>query len=116
MTCITIGEIKEILDANVLCGEDLLAFTVHLAYGSDMMSEVLAFVKDTAVLLTGLCNPQVIRTAEMLDIQCIVFVRGKVPDEEMINMAKVRHICLMTTEHKMLNSCGMLYAHGLRSI
>lgn len=68
----TVQKIKELLDAQVLCGESLLEREVHTACGSDMMSDVLAFVKEQAVLLTGLVNPQVIRTAEMMDMQCIV--------------------------------------------
>lgn len=74
--------IKDVIDALgavAVCGEEYLDREVHTACGSDMMSDVLAFVKDQAVLLTGLCNPQVIRTAEMMDVICIVFVRGKKP-------------------------------------
>ena len=73
----TIGTIKELLEAQVICGEDNLDVDVHSACGSDMMSDVLAYVKDQAVLLTGLVNAQVIRTAEMMDMRCIVFVRSK---------------------------------------
>ena len=74
-------EVRDILDAEVLCGEDLLDTEVLSACGSDFMSDVLAHVKNQAVLLTGLVNPQVIRTADMMDMKCIVFVRGKRPDE-----------------------------------
>lgn len=77
------------------------------------MSDVLAYVKNQALLLTGLVNPQVIRTAEMMDMQCIVFVRGKVPDENMLAMAADREILVMTTEHPMYISCGLLYSNGL---
>ena len=69
-------EIKEILDAEVICGEEFMDRDVFTACGSDMMSDVLAYVKEQAVLLSGLVNPQVVRTAEMMDMQCIVFVRG----------------------------------------
>ena len=84
----TIRDITKILSAEVICGEGNLDKEVHNACGSDMMSDVLAFVKDQSVLITGLCNPQVIRTAEMMDIICICFVRGKEPDEAMIELAK----------------------------
>jgi hypothetical protein len=87
---------------------------VHTACGADMMSDVLAFVKDQSVLLTGLCNPQVIRTAEMMDIVCIVFVRGKVPDEAMLSIAKETEVVLLATEHRMFTACGLLYQNGLR--
>ncbi len=110
----TILEIKEILGARVLSGEEWLDKEVHTACGSDMMSDVLAFVKDQAVLLTGLCNPQVIRTAEMMDIVCIVFVRNKKPDEEMIRLANEREIPLLATGHRMFSACGILYEKGLR--
>ena len=75
----TVQEIKDLLDARLLSGAQFLDKEVHSACGSDMMSDVLAFVKDQSVLITGLCNPQVIRTAEMMDIVCLVFVRGKGP-------------------------------------
>jgi predicted transcriptional regulator len=107
-------EIKEILDAEVICGEDFLDRDVYTACGSDMMSDVLAYVKEQAVLLSGLVNPQVVRTAEMMDMQCIVFVRGKQPDESIIDLARDRDIVLMTTKHPMFASCGMLYEKGLR--
>ncbi len=110
----TIEGIREALGAKYISGEDLGEREVHSACGSDMMSDVLAFVKDQAVLLTGLCNPQVIRTAEMMDIICIVFVRGKLPDEAMIAMAKEREIALISTGHRMFSACGLLYENGLR--
>ena len=75
----TVRDVKDVLGARVLAGEEFLDREVKSACGSDMMSDVLAFSKDHSVLLTGLCNPQVIRTAEMLDIVCIIFVRGKKP-------------------------------------
>ena len=100
----TIRDIAQTLSAEVICGEENLEDDVHSACGSDMMSDVLAFVKDHAVLITGLCNPQVIRTAEMMDIVCICFVRGKVPDEAMIEL---------TTKMRMFTACGVLYEKGL---
>ncbi len=110
----TIKDIKEILGAKLILGEEWIDREVHTACGSDMMSDVLAFMKDQSVLLTGLCNLQVIRTAEMMDVVCIVFVRGKMPDETMIQMAKEREIALISTGHRMFSACGMLYEKGLR--
>lgn len=109
-----ISDIKDILSAQVLCCEENIGKEIHSACGSDMMSDVLAFVKDQSVLLTGLCNPQVIRTAEMMDIVCIVFVRGKQPDEAMLSLAEERGIPLLTTPHRMFTACGLLYDNGLR--
>ena len=110
----TVKDVQQALGSKVVCGEEFLDREVHTACGADMMSDVLAFVKDQSVLLTGLCNPQVIRTAEMMDIVCIVFVRGKKPDEAMIELAKEREIVLMTTGHRMFTGCGILYEKGLR--
>lgn len=109
----TISDVRTILNAEIICCSELSSKEVHTACGSDMMSDVLAFVKDQSVLLTGLCNPQVIRTAEMMDIICIVLVRGKTPDENMINMASERDIVLMTTDERMFTACGKLYERGL---
>ena len=111
----TIGDIREILDAKVLwADEEILSHEVHTACGSDMMSDVLAYVKDQAVLLTGLNNPQVIRTADMMDMHCVVFVRGKQPDEQILKLAGMRDIAVLTTELPMFAACGLLYAAGLR--
>lgn len=108
-----ISDIKTLLNAKVLCCEDNLSKEVHTACGADMMSDVLAFVKDQSVLLTGLCNPQVVRTAEMMDMICICFVRGKDPDESVISLAKDKGIVLMKTDLRMFPACGILYENGL---
>ena len=109
-----VNDIKEILGAEVICRADLLETPVNAACGSDMMSDVLAFVKEQAVLLTGLVNPQVVRTAEMMDMHCIVFVRGKRPTLDMIEMAEDRDMVMLCTELEMFTSCGRLYENGLR--
>lgn len=108
-----IRRIAELLNAEVLCGEEHLDGIVKSACGCDMMSDVLAFVKDQAVLLTGLCNPQVVRTAEMMDMRCIVFVRGKVPPTEIIQLAKEAGIVVMASKERMYAACGKLYMEGL---
>ena len=109
-----VREIQEILSAQVICGEEFLDREVYTACGSDMMSDVLAYVKEQAVLLSGLVNPQVGRTAEMMDMKCIVFVRGKRPDEDMIDLAIERDIVLMCTKLEMFTACGLLYKNGLK--
>ena len=108
-----INTICELLEAKVLCCEDKLGTHVYSACGSDLMSDVLAFVKDQAVLLTGLVNPQVIRTAVMMDMHCIVFVRSKAPSQDMIDLAKDSGIVIMTTEKRLYEACGLLYTNGL---
>ncbi len=105
--------IRELLDAQVLVGEENLGNHVYSACGSDMMSDVLAFVKDQAVLMTGLVNAQVIRTAEMMDMVCVVFVRDKVPTEEMLRLAEESGIVIMRTKKRMYEACGILYSNGL---
>ncbi|MDD4699393.1 MAG: DRTGG domain-containing protein [Oscillospiraceae bacterium] len=111
----TVKDVKEILKAEIICGEENLDTEVRTACGADMMSDVLAFVKDQSVLLTGLVNPQVVRTAEMMDMHCIVFVRGKVPDESVISLAKERgEIVLLKTPYRMFTACGLLFSNGLR--
>ncbi len=108
-----ISTITELLDAKIVCGEENINKHVYSACGSDMMSDVLAYVKDQAVLLTGLVNAQVVRTAEMMDMVCIVFVRSKQPTEEMVELAKEHGLVLMTTEKRMYEACGILYSSGL---
>ena len=109
----TVLQLKEILSAELLCGGDHLDREVQTACGSDMMSDVLAFVKDQAVLITGLLNQQAIRTAAMMDMVCVVFVRGKKPDEAILEAARENGIAVLTTEHRMFTTCGLLYQAGL---
>jgi hypothetical protein len=108
-----ISKIQELLGAEVLCCEENLGKHVYSAFGCDLMSDVLAYVTDQSVLLTGLVNPQVIRTALMLDMVCIVFVRSKVPNEEMLALAKENGIVMMSTDKTLYNTCGLLYSNGL---
>ncbi len=108
-----IDDIKNLLDAEVLCCEENLDRSVFSACGCDLMSDVLAYVKDQAVLLTGLVNPQVVRTAEMMDMVCIVFVRSKTPTEAMLALAEESGIVVMKTEKRLYEACGLLYSNGL---
>ena len=109
----TIREIAEILHAKWICCEEEADREVRYAFASDMMSDVLAYVKDQAVLLTGLVNAQVIRTAQMMDMICIVFVRSKKPTDDMIALAEEAGITLMSTSKRMYEACGILYTAGL---
>lgn len=109
----TLLEIKNLLNAEVLCGEDELDREVHSACATDFMSDALAFVKDQPMLITGMVNPQVVRTAEMLDMCCIVFVRGKQPTEEILALAAARDIVIMRCAQRMFIACGVLYTNGL---
>ena len=108
-----ISKLQELLEAEVLCCEENTDKHVYSACGCDLMSDVLAYVKDQAVLLTGLVNSQVIRTAVMMDLLCIVFVRSKDPTEEMIKLARESGIVILTTDKRLYEACGLLYSNGL---
>ena len=108
-----ISTMQELLDAKVLCCEENIERHVYSACGSDLMSDVLAYVKDQAVLLTGLVNSQVIRTAEMMDMVCLVFVRGKKPTQEMIDLASDSGMAILATDMRLYEACGKLYVSGL---
>ena len=114
-----ISEIRTILDAEILTGEteaELSQKEIGGAFGCDLMSDVLAFVNNQSLLLTGLINSQVIRTAEMMDITCVCFVRGKIPPEDVIALAKEKDITLLTTKKTLYNASGMLYEKGLGGV
>lgn len=111
-----LSDVKTIIKAEALTGEDDAALSrkeVRTAFGSDLMSDVLAFVKDQSLLLTGLINSQVIRTAEMMDILAVCFVRGKTPPEDVIELAKEKGITILRTEYTLYNASGRLYEKGL---
>lgn len=105
--------VRDILSCRVIVGEDRLGEEVRLGCGSDLMSDVLAFIKPNALLLTGLTNIQSVRTAEIAEVKAIVYVRGKVPDKEASSLAKEKGIVLLATNLPMYESCGKLYAAGL---
>ena len=108
-----VRDIIDILKCQVL-NEGCLDEEVKTACGSDMMSDVLAFVKDQSVLLTGLMNPQVVRTAEMMDMHCIIFVRGKEVNPGVVQLAEQKDITVLSTPYRMFTACGLLYSNGLR--
>ena len=111
----TIADAVNILEGQFFCGEEKANVEISSACGADLMSDVMAFVKDKVMLLTGLVNPQVIRTAELLDIRCVVFVRGKSPGRDMIEMAEQSEIILAGTKLSMYLACGKLYEAGLKA-
>ena len=106
-------DVKEILAADVIVGEDKLDMEVNTAFGADLMSDVLAFAKAGSILLTGLTNDQVIRTADILDIAAIVLVRGKRANTDTINLAKELKIPILTTKYILFETAGRLYAKGM---
>ncbi|HOG00563.1 MAG TPA: DRTGG domain-containing protein [Clostridia bacterium] len=110
-------EIRRILDAEVLCGAEYLEeVEISSAFGADMMSDMLAYHLDQSTLvLTGTVNRHVIRTVEMLDIRCVVFVRGKSVPDEIISNARALDIIVLNTDKTLFTACGILYEAGLRS-
>ncbi len=110
----TVAEIAQLLGAEVVCHKDLEQKEIATACGSDMMSDVMAFYHDRGILLTGLVNVQVVRTASLLDLDAVCFVRGKKPTPEMMELADENKIVLMETKLPMFASCGVLYKAGLK--
>lgn len=108
-----IQQIQELTDAVVVCGNDKLDHDVQCAFASDLMSDVLTLDCNEVILITGLCNLQTIRTAEMADVDCILFVRGKRITPEMLQLASENNMILLETEHSMYHTVGELYCNGL---
>lgn len=114
-----IGTLVELLDGKIIVGEQYSDKKIDFAFSSDLMSDVLAFVSEHAqdcVLLTGLTNNQVIRTAEMLDLSAIVFVRGKCPPMEVVELAEENDMVLISTPHTLYATSGILYGQGLEGV
>ncbi len=111
-----VKDIIRILDARILCGGERLDYTIELAFASDLMSDVLTLSNDNVLLITGLANMQTIRTAEMSDINCIIFARNKKASAEMIELARESDIILMECRYSLYKTCGLLYAEGVKPI
>lgn len=113
MILMIIADIASLLNAEYSHGIEMAGREVTSCCAYDMMSDVLAYGQDQAVLITSLLNPQVIRTAEMMDIFCIVFVMGKTPTAEMVGLAAERSLVIMKTDYPMFTACGILYEAGI---
>ena len=107
-------EVKTILNADLLTGHDLLEMEVNTAFGADLMSDVLTFAKSGCMLLTGLTNPQIIRTASILEIAAVILVRGKKPSPETIRLAEEANIPVLSTKYILFEAVGRLYEKGIR--
>lgn len=108
-----VSDIADILKAEICTPNYNESLEIFSACGADLMSDVMAFAKENAMLLTGLINPQVIRTAEMMDIKVVVFVRGKKPQQAMIELANDKEIVLLATDYPLFVASGKLYANGI---
>jgi predicted transcriptional regulator len=109
----TLEDVRRILGAEIVSGSNIGEIVVDMGCGADLMSDVLAHVEAGSLLLTGLTNPQVVRTAEMSNVEAVCFVRGKRPQAETVVLAKASGIPLLLTELPMFESCGRLYREGL---
>jgi hypothetical protein len=106
-------EVLEIVEGKLVSPDVDLTQEVHLGGGADLMSDLLAFGQEGMLLMTGLTNPQVVRTAEMAGVAAIVFVRGKIPPPETIHLASQMGIPLLASQYTMFETCGRLYKAGL---
>ncbi len=111
-----IQQIQQITEATIVCGTEQQDRVTTCAFASDLMSDVLTLDCSGVLLITGLCNLQTIRTAEMAEIAYILFVRGKKATEEMIERAREIGMVILETNHSMYHTVGELYAHGLLPI
>lgn len=109
-------EIRDILKATVLSGDDLQDRTIVGAGGADLMEDVLAAATEGAVLLTGLTTEQVLRIARVSGVAGIVFVRGKRPDQKVLDLANTYELPVLLTEFSLFVACGRLYMNGLRGL
>lgn len=111
----TLKEIVDTLGASVGLGSDKLDMEVEQCFASDLMSDVLT-LKDTPVLVTGLCNVQTIRTCDMANLDVVIFVRGKRPTEDMVELADENGMVLICTTYSMFKTCGLLYQAGMKPL
>jgi len=112
----TLREVADLLNAEVISGKDYLDEDLEFAGASDLMSDVLAFGRPGIILLTGLSNTQSVRTADIIEARAIVYVRGRKPSQEGIELAEKSRMPILSTEFLMYKACGLLYGRGLRAI
>lgn len=106
-------EILEVIEGKVISKDVNLDQEVQMGCGADLMSDVLAFTQEGTLLMSGLTNPQVVRTAELAGVVAIVFVRGKLPPPETVALAEEKDIPLLASRYMMFETCGRLYQAGL---
>jgi len=116
MTFMRLDRVVEILGARVYTDIPFCDIEIQAACGADLMSDALAFGGNKGLLLTGLNNPQCVRTAEMMDISSVALVRGKEPDPSLVSLANEKEIVLMKTDCSMYTACGLLYQAGLSGV
>ncbi len=110
----TLSEVAKLLEAEVICGEQYLDQELEFAGASDLMSDLLAFGQPGILLLTGLANTQSVRTAEIIDAKCVVYVRGRRPSQDGLELAEKSKMPILSTKFLMYKACGLLYSRGIR--
>jgi predicted transcriptional regulator len=111
-----LGEVRDILDAEMITGDANLEKEIKYAFAADLLSDVLTFSRGPgALLVTGITHPQVIYAANTIDLGAILFVRGKRPNEATLQLAVENQIPLLATRYIMFEACGRLYQHGVRA-
>jgi predicted transcriptional regulator len=110
---VTLAEIRDILDAEVILGQDKLDLEIHTAFGADLMSDVLAFSRAGCLLITGLANPQTVRAAYALDIAAILVCRGKPLSDKFLELSQELGIPILSTKFIMFETCGRLFEKGI---
>ncbi|MDX9942448.1 MAG: DRTGG domain-containing protein [Bacteroidales bacterium] len=111
-----VSEIQQLIDGRILCGEELTDYSVEVAFASDLMSDVLTLKSDHVLLITGLSNMQIIRTAEMSDIHCVILARNKKASQEMIDLARENGQVLIECQYSVFKTCGLLFQAGVKPI
>jgi predicted transcriptional regulator len=111
-----LAEIVKALDATVLVGNDHLEKEIDTCGASDLMSDILAGLSEGCILLTGLTSVQVIKTAIIAGVGAVVFVRGKMPPQDVIDLAKDQQLPLILSPYSMFVSCGRLHACNLTGL
>jgi predicted transcriptional regulator len=110
---IAVEELIKLLKAEIILDDGWIMDDISFVNASDLMSDILSFSKPKSILLTGLTNPQTVRTAEMVDIAVICFIHGKQPHNETVELAKKNQLPLLSTQYSMFDACGLLYNAGL---
>lgn len=111
-----VSEVRDLLSATLICGKNECDISIEKGYSSDLMSDVLTLDTENLLLITGMCNLQTIRTAEMAEIRTIVFVRNKKATEEMVELAKEHGICILESPFTMFKASGLLFQAGLKPV
>jgi predicted transcriptional regulator len=106
-------EIRNLLDAEVLCGDDLLDTEIEGCFACDLISEMLIALRPGALLITSLTNVHILHTAQVMDASAVLFVAGKKPDQNMIKTGKANDIPLLATKRLMFDCCGVIFSNGV---